>query len=109
MCCRWRSDTSCSDATGHPDGRARTLAGGRGGPLDPGTVKGLETLGLRWILIHGEDPGLIDAEALLEGLIGQGAEVVDHDSSHWLVRMPDNTSLHAVPQDPPVDPPEAAR
>lgn len=111
----WRPDFNSVGVAAEPEPRLGPLlaydrvAGGRGGPLDPGTVKGLETLGLRWILIHGEDPGLIDADALLEGLIGQGAEVVDHDSSHWLVRMPDNTSLHAVPQDPPVDPPEAAR
>ena len=71
------------------------VAGGRGGPLAPGVVAGLQALGVRAVVLMRDDPGLTDEEDLRQGLLAQGARLVGA-----LGPAPGSPELWALPGPP---------
>jgi hypothetical protein len=71
------------------------VAGGRGGPLAPGAVAGLQALGVRAVVLMRDDPGLTDEEDLRQGLLAQGARRVG-----GLEPAPRSPELWALPGPP---------
>ena len=65
----------------------RVANGGQPEGLEAGTVEKLQALGVRWVVVHRDDPGLQEEESLKAGLIAQGAVMVGEDGERWLFRL----------------------
>lgn len=57
-------------------------------PPPPGLVDDLAATGVRWLVIHHRVAGMVGAAVLRDGLVSQGAELVDRDTDRWLLRIP---------------------